>query len=113
MTNTDLLYRRKNRIRARIQGTADRPRMSVYVSNRYISCQIVDDTAGKTLVASSSQKLGAKGSQIEQAQSVGADIAKLAIKAKVKQVAFDRNGKKYHGRIKALADSARASGLEF
>jgi large subunit ribosomal protein L18 len=107
------LTRRKQRIRSRISGTAERPRLSVSISNRGVTCQIIDDTSRKTLVSSSSLSLKQGGTLSEQAALVGEDIAKKAKTAKISKVAFDRNGRKYHGRIKALAESARAAGLEF
>jgi large subunit ribosomal protein L18 len=113
MSTTTSLSRRKQRIRAKVRGTAQRPRLTVYVSNRAISCQVIDDTTGKTLAAASSLISKNAGRLTEQAPHVGVDIAKAAKAAKIVQVAFDRNGRKYHGRIKALADSARGAGLEF
>lgn len=109
------LARRKIRIRAKVTGTAERPRMSVQVSNRHVRVQIIDDEMSKTLVASDSKKLvGEKsGNLTEVAKTVGVDVAKKAVKAGIKKIVFDRNGLKYHGRVKALADSARENGLEF
>ena len=105
---------RKARVRSVVKGTAERPRLSVNVTNTHVSAQIIDDVAGKTLVSATT--VGSKtatGNLTEKAAKVGPDIAKAAQKAKIAQVSFDRNGKKYHGRIKALADAARAEGLEF
>lgn len=105
---------RKLRVRTRIKGTSERPRMTVTISNKHISAQIIDDSIHKTLVASSSvgnKKLPTKLS--ERAVWVGSDIAKKAIKLGVKKISFDRNGRKYHGRIAFLADAARKEGLEF
>jgi large subunit ribosomal protein L18 len=107
------LTRRKNRIRSRISGSLERPRLSVSISNRALSCQIIDDSTGRTLAAASSLHPQQTGTLTEQAAKVGTDIANKAKTAKITKVAFDRNGRKYHGRIKALADSARAAGLEF
>lgn len=104
---------RKRRIRARINGTAERPRLSVFISNRHVSAQIIDDTSNKTLVASTTVKSAAKGTLTEKAAWVGADIAAKAKKAKIKAVVLDRGGRKYHGRVAALADAARKEGLEF
>ncbi len=104
---------RKNRVRMSVTGTAERPRLTVYVSNMHIHAQIIDDTKGKTLASSTSTVGGPKGSMSEKAVWVGTDIAKKAAKAKVTKVVFDRNGRKYHGRLKALADAARQGGLEF
>lgn len=105
---------RQHRIRATVSGTADRPRLSVHVSNLHVSAQIIDDTANKTLVAVTTvgQKT-LKGSMTEKAAWVGAEIAGKAKTAKITAVVFDRGGKKYHGRVKALADAAREKGLEF
>jgi large subunit ribosomal protein L18 len=105
---------RKNRVRATVHGTAERPRLSVYVSNMHIHAQIIDDGKAVTLASSTSATAkDAKGSLTEKAAWVGDDIAKKAKKAKVTAVVFDRNGRKYHGRLKALADAARKGGLEF
>ena len=104
---------RKRRIRARVSGTAARPRLSVSISNRHVSAQIIDDTTHKTLAASTTVKSDAKGSLTDKAAWVGADIAKKAKKAKITLVVLDRGGRKYHGRVAALADAARKEGLEF
>lgn len=105
---------RKHRIRATVSGTADRPRLSVFISNTHVSAQIINDVDGKTLVSASTVAAkDAKGSLTEKAAKVGADIAEKAKKAKISKVVFDRSGRKYHGRVKALADAAREKGLEF
>jgi large subunit ribosomal protein L18 len=105
---------RKNRVRATVSGTPERPRLSVYVSNMHIHAQIVDDTTGKTLVSTTTATAkDAKGSLSEKAAWAGTNIAAKAKKANITKVVFDRNGRKYHGRLKALADAARAGGLEF
>jgi large subunit ribosomal protein L18 len=105
---------RKMRIRSRTNGTAERPRLSVFISNLHVSAQIIDDSAQRTLVSSTSSKqTAATGSKSDKAAWVGADIAKKAKKAGVKAVVFDRNGRRYAGRLKALADAARKEGLEF
>lgn len=105
---------RKGRIRSVVSGTTERPRLSVFVSNLHITAQIIDDSKHKTLAYSTTvgQKT-LKGSMTEKAEWVGAEIAKTAKQAKVKKVVFDRGGKLYHGRVAALADAARKSGLEF
>jgi len=105
---------RKGRIRAKISGTAERPRLSVFISNTHITAQLVDDTADKTLayVTTVGQKT-VTGTMTEKAAWVGEEIAKQAKTAKVKTVVFDRGGKLYHGRVAALADVARKAGLEF
>lgn len=105
---------RKARVRSHVSGTEARPRLSVYVSNMHIHAQVIDDTKGTTLASSTSATAkDVKGSLSEKAAWVGTDIAKKAKKAKVTAVVFDRNGRKYHGRLKALAEAARAGGLEF
>lgn len=104
---------RKNRIRAKVSGTSVRPRMSIYVSNRHIFAQLIDDSAQKTLLAVSTVGRKTNGTLTDQATWVGEQIAKGATKAKIKTIVLDRNGKKYHGRIKALAEAARNNGLEF
>ncbi|PID30589.1 50S ribosomal protein L18 [Candidatus Saccharibacteria bacterium] len=105
---------RKHRIRATVKGTSDRPRLSVHVSNTNVSAQIIDDSKDHTLAAATSVgSKSAKGTLTEKAAWVGAEIAAAAKKAKVTTVVFDRGGKQYHGRIKALAEAAREKGLEF
>jgi len=104
----------KRRIRKKINGTGVVPRLSVYRSNKQIYAQIIDDLSGKTLAsACSSTEKDFKGNKIDQATQVGAQIAKKASEAGVDNVVFDRNGYLYHGRVKALADSAREAGLKF
>lgn len=106
--------RRHARVRAKISGTADCPRLSVYRSNANISAQLIDDEKGVTLVASSSVALKlAKGGNVEASQKVGTDIAEKAVAKGIKKVVFDRSGYLYHGRIEALANAARKAGLEF
>lgn len=108
------LIRRKYRIRSTITGTTERPRLSVFVSNKHVAAQLIDDTKHHTIAAVTTvgQK-AATGTMTEKAAWVGSEIAKQAKTAKIKTVVFDRNGKLYHGRVKALADAARAGGLEF
>ena len=106
--------RRHARVRAKISGTAEAPRLCVYRSNKNIEAQLIDDVKGITLVASSSMSLKlANGSNIEAAKAVGKDIAEKAVAKGLKKVVFDRSGYIYHGRIKALAEAAREAGLEF
>ena len=106
--------RRHKRVRGKIFGTAERPRLVVFRSNRGIEAQLVDDLEGKTLVAASWLQLkGAKGSKTDQAAAVGKLLAQNAKKADVDTVVFDRGGYLYHGRVKALADAAREGGLKF
>lgn len=105
--------RRAGRVRSRITGTAKRPRLSVHISNLHVTAQLIDDTTGKSLVyvTTAGQKL--EGNLSVKAAKAGTDIATKAKKAGIKQVVFDRGAHLYHGRIKALADAARAGGLEF
>lgn len=106
--------RRHDRVRAKISGTKECPRLNVFRSNNEIFAQIIDDTNGTTLVSSSSVELKIKnGSNIEGAILVGKDIAGKAKNKKIKTVVFDRGGYLYHGRVKALAEAARENGLEF
>ena len=106
--------KRHLRIRQTLAGTAEKPRLNVFRSNKQIYAQIIDDVKGVTLVSSSSVELKIKnGSNIEGASIVGKDIAEKAKKAKINKVVFDRGGYLYHGRVKALAEAARANGLEF
>ena len=106
--------RRHARVRAKISGTAEAPRLCVYRSNKNIEAQIIDDVKGATLVASSSMALKLEnGSNVDAAKLVGEDIAKKALAKKIKKVVFDRSGYIYHGRVKALAEAAREAGLEF
>ena len=105
---------RKSRIRSKVSGTTERPRLSVYISSRHISAQLIDDTAHKTLAAVSTiGSKAAKGTLTEKAAWVGAEIAAKAKAAKVTAVVFDRGGRQYHGRIEALANAAREKGLTF
>lgn len=98
---------RKNRVRARVNGTADRPRLTVFISNKHVSAQIIDDTKGITIVSATTVGTKLAGSMTELAAKVGSDIAKKAKKAKINAVVFDRNGRQYAGRLSALADAAR------
>jgi len=106
--------RRKTGIRKRVYGTAESPRLSIFRSGKHVYAQVIDDAAGKTLAAASSvaSKLE-KGGNIEAATAVGKSIAEKAKSAGVETVAFDRNGFRFHGRVKALADAAREGGLKF
>jgi large subunit ribosomal protein L18 len=109
---TDKRIRLKKKIRARIFGTAARPRLSVFRSNKFIYAQVIDDMAGKTIVSASDAKIE-KGTKTERAKQVGKMAAEACLKAKIDQVVFDRNGFKYTGRVKLVADEARAGGLKF
>lgn len=104
---------RKNRVRATVSGTAERPRLTVTISNIHVSAQLIDDVAGKTLAAATTVGSKTKGTLTEKAAVVGKELAGKAKKAKVTKVVFDRNGRKYAGRLKALAEAARKEGLEF
>lgn len=107
--------RRKRSIRNKIKGSAEKPRVSVFRSANHIYAQVIDDYAMKTLAAFSDVKLGvnAKGNGVEKAERVGEELGKLAKKAKVEEIVFDRSGYKFHGRVKALAEGLRKSGIKF
>ena len=111
-TKQDKRIRLKKKIRSRVRGTSVRPRLSVFRSNKFIYAQVIDDNSGKTLVQASDVK-ATKGTKIERAKQVGRMIAEAAIGAKIDKVIFDSNGFKYTGRIKLVADEARANGLKF
>jgi len=103
---------RQVRIRGKVSGTENRPRLSVFRAARHIYAQLIDDEKGRTLAAASDLSLK-EGSKMEKARLVGKDLASAAKNLKIKQVVFDRGGYKYHGRVKALADGSREGGLEF
>ncbi|MDR0788893.1 MAG: 50S ribosomal protein L18 [Bifidobacteriaceae bacterium] len=105
--------RRHARLRKKVNGTPERPRLVLTRSNKNIVAQIVDDTVGKTLVSSTSVKQKIAGTKTDVAKAIGSDIAAKATKAGIKQVVFDRGGNKYHGRIAAVAEGAREAGLKF
>jgi len=109
-------YRIKYRIRKNLQGTAEKPRLSVYRSNKQIYAQLIDDLSGSTLASASSQLKGIVEKSVnktEKAKLVGQTIAERAKEAGIENVVFDRNGYLYHGRVKALAEGARENGLKF
>ncbi|MEK7604793.1 MAG: 50S ribosomal protein L18 [Patescibacteria group bacterium] len=110
-TTRELRVRRHARVRARVIGTAQRPRLAVFRSNRFISAQLIDDSAGKTVAAAHGRAFA--GTQSAQAKEVGAAIAQLAKNAGITSVVFDRGGYRYAGQIKTLADAAREKGLIF
>ncbi len=111
-TNIEQRNRRHRRIRARVSGTSDVPRLSVFKSNRYISAQLIDDEKNVTLLSAHSKE--AKGKTLlEKSANVGKDIATKAVAKKIKKVVFDRGGFFYTGCVKALADGAREGGLQF
>jgi large subunit ribosomal protein L18 len=103
----------KWRVRKKISGTSEKPRLTVYRSNTGIYVQLIDDIAGKTVSAASSLELGLKSLNIENSKQVGAAIAKKALDSGITTCVFDRNGYLYHGNVKALADAAREAGLNF
>lgn len=107
--------KRQKRIRTKIRGTSDRPRLSVFRSNQYMYAQIIDDVAGKTLLSVSEKTVGkdSKVTRLEKAKLVGLEAAKAASSKKVTQVVFDKGSYAYHGRVKAVAEGAREGGLTF
>lgn len=110
--------KRKKRIRQKVSGTGERPRMSVFRSTKHIYAQIIDDTSGETLVSASTvekdvRDLGKFENKVSAARHIGKLIAERAVQKGIKSVVFDRNGFMYHGRIKALSDGAREVGLDF
>lgn len=110
-SSSELRKRRHARVRALVRGTSVRPRLAVFRSNRFVSAQLIDDTAGKTLAASHGREF--KGAQSVQAKAVGTAIAKAAKAKGIVAVVFDRGGYRYGGQVKALADAAREGGLAF
>jgi large subunit ribosomal protein L18 len=113
LTKREARMRRHRRVRGKVAGTAERPRLLVFRSNRGISAQLIDDDVGRTLASASWQGVTASGSKTEQANAVGKALADAAKKAGVGRCVFDRGGYLYHGRVKALAEGAREGGLEF
>jgi large subunit ribosomal protein L18 len=115
LTTREARERRHRRVRRHVFGTAERPRLVVFRSNRGIEAQLVDDVEGKTLASATwtSLRKGFKGTKTEQAAEVGKLLAQNAKKAGVESIVFDRGGYLYHGRVKALADGAREGGLQF
>lgn len=113
-TSTKEISRRKKkvRVRSRLEGSSERPRLTVYKSLTALYVQIVDDSLGKTLVSLSSSQLS-KGANTQAAKVLGEAIARKALESKIEKVVFDRNGYLYHGKIKALAEAARGAGLKF
>lgn len=105
--------RRRGRIRAKISGTAEKPRLSVFRSNKSMFVQLIDDKTGKTLVSVSENEIKSKGSKTEKASEMGKAIALKAKKVKIESAVFDRGGYKFHGRVKAVAEAAREAGLKF
>lgn len=115
ISKEDRRLRIKRRIRKRVRGTSERPRLSVFRSNTSIHAQLIDDVKGITLASATSPKEeAAKGvTKIEQSKVVGGSIAKIALEKGIKEIVFDRNGYLYHGRVKSLAEGAREGGLVF
>ena len=119
VSKTEARRKRRKRVRKKVRGTPERPRLMVFRSSRNIYAQIIDDTISKTLVDASSmsrdikQQITGKGGNREGASVIGKTIAERALKKGIKKVVFDRNGFLYHGRVKALSDAARENGLEF
>ena len=114
VSRNEMRVERHKRIRKDLSGTAERPRLNVFRSNKNISVQLIDDEAQVTILSSSSESLKLEnGGNIEAATKVGEDIAKKAVKQGITKVVFDRGGYLYHGRVKALAEAARENGLEF
>jgi len=105
--------RRHARVRSQISGTAGKPRLAVFRSNSNIYAQLIDDTTWKTIVSASDLKMKKNGTKVDMSKKVWEEIAKQAVKNKITEVVFDRGGFAYHGRVKALADSAREGGLKF
>ena len=104
---------RAARVRAKVSGTAERPRLTVTISNMHVSAQLIDDVKQHTIAAATTVGAKKTGTMTEQAAWIGAEVAKKAKKAKITTIVFDRNGRKYAGRLAALADAARKEGLEF
>ena len=104
---------RAARVRAKVSGTAERPRLTVTISNMHVSAQLIDDVKQHTIAAATTVGTKQTGTMTEQAALIGAEVAKKAKKAKITTIVFDRNGRKYAGRLAALADAARKEGLEF
>ncbi len=117
-TKKAMRLKRKNRIRTKVSGTQERPRLTVFRSAKHIYAQIIDDTAGQTLISASTvekqirEKEKAAG-KVGAADEIGKLVAKRALEKGISSVVFDRNGYKYHGRVKALSDGARETGLDF
>lgn len=117
LSKNEVRMKRKVRIRKRLSGTSERPRLVVFRSNLHIYAQIIDDMTGATLAQASTLALSKNGEKVgcnkAGAEKVGKEVARVALEKNIKQVVFDRNGYLYHGRIKAVADGAREGGLEF
>lgn len=112
-TKVGARLRRHHRVRKRVSGSAERPRLAVFRSNRHIYAQVINDLTGSTVVSASTLKLSVEGDKKTAARKVGEEIAKRAKAAGVSKVVFDRGGNLYHGRVREVADGAREAGLEF
>lgn len=108
-----LLERRKHRVRKTLSGTTERPRLRVHRTTKHIYAQIIDDTSGRTLASASSLELKLDGGNVAGAKAVGQRVAEKAKEKNIEQICFDRGGRLYHGRVKALAEAAREAGLQF
>jgi large subunit ribosomal protein L18 len=113
MSMTQTLQSRRNRVRATISGTPERPRLVATITLKHITAQVIDDTTGKTLAHATSVSHDVTGTMTERATKIGAEIAEKAKKAGISKVVFDRAGRIYHGRLAALATAAREKGLDF
>jgi large subunit ribosomal protein L18 len=118
MANIDRIKVRHKRIRKRVVGTPERPRLAIHFSGQHIYAQVIDDAAGKTIAAASTIEPALKGERrtnanVESAEKIGTLLAERSLQKNIKAVVFDRGGFSYHGKLKALADAARAAGLEF
>ena len=113
ISRNDERLRRHARVRTKVSGTAECPRLNVFRSNAHIHAQIIDDVKGVTLVSASTLNVNAEGTKTDAAKAVGEAVAKKALDAGITKVVFDRGGNIYHGRIKALAEGAREAGLDF
>jgi large subunit ribosomal protein L18 len=113
LSKREARMRRHRRVRGKLAGTAERPRLVVFRSNRGISAQLIDDATGRTLASANWKALSATGAKTEQASEVGKALAAAAKKAGIEACVFDRAGYLYHGRVKALAEGAREGGLQF
>ena len=110
---TQLKDKRHNRVRSKILGKSNRPRLVVFRSDKFNYAQLIDDSTHKVIVSSSDMKTKTKETKTERAKQVGLDLAKKALEKKITKIVFDRNSYKYHGRVKAIADGAREGGLKF
>lgn len=109
----DKYLRRRRRTRAKIRGTAQRPRVSVFRSLRYISAQVIDDEQGRTILAMTEPKIVAKGTKTERALTLGVTLGQKLVEQDITTIVFDRGAYKYHGRVKAVAEGLRQSGIKF